>query len=115
MEHLLVDFDKLLVRMEGDRELIKEVFAIFVEEAPARRVKFEKALIVKNYEALVMLAHALKGASGTLLAEPLRQACYDLEHAARDNATEKVNSLVPMVLELLANTSEYMRKLIPSV
>ncbi|MBI4806084.1 MAG: Hpt domain-containing protein [Desulfovibrio sp.] len=115
MEQLLVDLNKLLERMEGDRDLIKEVFSIFVEEAPVRRVKFEKALITENRDALVMLAHALKGASGTLLAEPLRQACYDLEHAARDNDADKVRVLVPQVLGLLDNTSEYMVKLLPSV
>jgi len=115
MEQLFLDMAKLLDRMEGDRELIKEVFTIFVEEAPARRMKFENALIVKDFNALVMLAHALKGASGTLQAEPLRQACYDLEHAARGNDADEVRKLVPIVLDLLDKTSKYMEKLLPGI
>jgi HPt (histidine-containing phosphotransfer) domain-containing protein len=115
MEQLLVDMDKLMVRMEGDRELIKEVFTIFVEEAPARRMKFEKALIVKDLGAMAMLAHALKGACGTLEADPLRQACNDLEHAARGGDADKVLSVCPNVLELLDKTAGFMAELTPGV
>lgn len=115
MEQLFVDMEKLLKRMEGDRELIKEVLTIFVEEAPARRVKFEEALIVKDLGAMAMLAHALKGACGTLEAEPLRQACFDLEQAARGGDADKVLSVCPNVLELLNKTAEVMAGLAPGV
>ena len=115
MEQLLGDMDKLLKRMEGDRELVKEVLTIFVEEAPARRVKFEKALITQDLGSMIQLAHALKGTSGTLLAEPLRQACYELEHAARDGDMDNARSLLVNMLELLSKTANFMESLVPGI
>lgn len=111
MEQNLLDLDKLLERMEDDRELIREIFDVFVEEVPSRRGKFEKALAASDASTMVLLAHSLKGASGTLHAEPLRQACYELEHAARAGDLEKVQSLTPEVLDLLERTSLRMVEL----
>jgi len=105
MDIPLLDFDKLIERMEGDLELIREIFDIFVAEAPERRAKFEKALLEGDSQAMVMLSHSLKGASGTLHAEPLRQACYDLEHAARAADAAKVAALTPPVMDMLEKTA----------
>ncbi|GFK94897.1 Phosphotransferase RcsD [Fundidesulfovibrio magnetotacticus] len=104
----LVDMAKLVERMEGDQDLINEVFDMFVEEAPARRVKFQAALAGQDAQAVVMLAHSLKGASGTLHCEPLRQACFELEHAARAADQEQVSALTPPVLDLLEKTAAWM-------
>lgn len=108
MDANLVDMARLMERMEGDQDLINEVFDMFVEEAPARRVKFQTALAGQDVQAMVMLSHSLKGASGTLHCEPLRQACFDLEHAARAADTAKVAALTPPVLELLEKTAAWM-------
>lgn len=108
MDTSFLDFEKLIERMEGDMDLIREIFDIFVSEAPERRAKFEAALSGGDNQGMVMLAHSLKGASGTLHAEPLRQACYDLENAARAADAAKVAALTPPVLDLLEKTAATM-------
>lgn len=108
MEHNLIDMAKLDDRMEGDRELIREVFSMFVEEAPTRRFRFEKALDEMDMGTMVMLAHSLKGASATLQAEPLRQASQALELASRENRTKDMAALVAPVLALLEQTAQAM-------
>lgn len=109
MEQNLIDMARLDERMEGDRELIREVFSVFVEEAPTRRARFEKAVGDLDVATLVMLAHSLKGASSTLQAEPLRQASQALEMAARENRTGDLAALVPPVLGLLDKTAQAMK------
>lgn len=111
MEAPLLDYEKLFERMEGDTDLIKEIFAIFVEEAPERREKFETALAGRDIQSMILLSHSLKGASSTLHAEPLRQASYELEHAARDGDEARMAELTPVVLELLRETANNMAKL----
>jgi len=108
MENDLIDMAKLDERMEGDRELIREVFSMFVEDAPTRRARFEKALDEMDMGTMVMLAHSLKGASATLQAEPLRQASHALELASRENRTGDVTALVAPVLALLEQTAAAM-------
>jgi len=108
MDHGVIDMDRLMEQMEGDRELIAEVFDMFVEEAPTRREKFLAAQAAQDMQALVMLAHSLKGASGTLQCEPLRQACFELEHAARANEAARAEQCIPAVLDLLEKTAAWM-------
>jgi len=115
METELLNMVKLFERMEDDRELIREVFEVFVEEAPGRRVKFEAALAGADQTAMIMLAHSLKGASGTLMAEPLQKACYELEHAARTGDAARIAEFTPMVLDLLEKTAAKMEALKPAL
>ena len=111
MELPLVDMEKLLVRMEDDRELIREIFEVFIEEYPERRSKFERALSGDDTKTMVLLAHSLKGASGTLHAEPLRQLCFELEHASRTGDSARIASFTPLVLDMLDKTAKAMEEL----
>ena len=104
----LLDMETLLSRMEGDVELIAEVFDVFIDEVPQRHKKFAAALAAGDFRQLANLAHALKGASGTLQAENLRQACSDLERTAREGEEALARALVPRVLGLLDATAECM-------
>jgi HPt (histidine-containing phosphotransfer) domain-containing protein len=107
----ILKLDSVLQRMENDRELVREIFEVFIEEAPVRAERFKAALAASDMDAVMRLAHALKGASGTLTAEPLRQACYDLEHAARAGEKEKVDALAPPVFDMLEKTVARMAEL----
>jgi HPt (histidine-containing phosphotransfer) domain-containing protein len=111
MEAQLIDMPRFVERMEGDRELILEVFEVFMAEVPERRGKFEKALAAMDLEALTMLAHALKGASGTLQAELLREACSELEKAGRAGDADSVREVAPKVIALLGETAARMLEL----
>lgn len=115
MEQNLIDMVKLNERMEDDRELIREVFQVFIEEVPIRRAKFDKALSEQDFPALLMLAHSLKGASGTLQAEPLRHVSQALELAVREDRTGDVAVLVPPVLDLLDATAAHMAELLKTL
>ena len=104
----LIDAPKLLDRLEDDKELMKEIFAVFIGEAPERLAKILSAFEAMDMNALTRLAHALKGASGTLAAEPLREASSALEMASRTGDAEGVAESAPMVLDILARTVEFM-------
>ena len=104
----LLDTARLLARLEDDKELLEEIFIVFISEAPERRAKFEAALEAQDMDRLTLLAHSLKGASGTLVAEPLREASTALELAARAKDAQGVATLAPVVIDLLARTVEFM-------
>lgn len=104
----LIDTTRLLSRLEDDKELMEEIFVVFIGEALERRNKLEAALKAMDMDRLTHLAHSLKGASGTLVADPLRDASAALEMAARAKDTEAIAVSAPTVLDLLARTVEYM-------
>lgn len=111
MSEAILELEKVLTRMEGDRDLVREIFEVFTEEAPGRVAKFGAALAACDMDAMMRLAHALKGASGTLTAEPLRQACLLLEQAARAGEKDRVVQLLPPVFDLLEKTVARMAEL----
>jgi len=104
----LLDTAQLLERLEDDKELLEEIFTVFIGEAPERRTKIKAALQGMDMDRMVQLAHSLKGASGTLGAEPLRQASSALETAARAKDAGAVAANAVRVLDLLARTVEFM-------
>ena len=71
-----VVFDKAgaLARTSGDRRLLKEIVALFRADYPASLRQLNRAVAERKAEALRTTAHALKGALGTIVAEPARQA-----------------------------------------
>ncbi|GAB6036416.1 hypothetical protein JCM15519_09750 [Fundidesulfovibrio butyratiphilus] len=105
----LIDPRKLLAHFEGDKDLFAEVVEVFTAETPERLEKFRAAMSERDLSQLVRLAHSLKGASATLQAEPLRQASYLLETAARSGEQDGLEELVVRVADCLVRTSEAMR------
>ncbi len=104
----LIDTAKLLDRLEDDKELMEEIFVVFIGEAPERRAKITSAFKAMDMDALTRLAHSLKGASGTLVAEPLREASSALEMASRTGDAPGVAASAPKVIDILERTVEFM-------
>lgn len=100
-EQPLLDLDKLRERFDNDEELLAEIFAVFASEAPGRRSGMEAALAAGDLPKLAGMAHSLKGVAATMFAEPLRQAAYALELAARAGDAQAAAVALPPVLERL--------------
>jgi two-component system sensor histidine kinase/response regulator len=80
---VVFDMTRARARLGGDRQLLREMIAIFRAEAPTLMKSIEKAAARTDAEALRLAAHALKGALGTLDAPRAFGAAGRLEDAAR--------------------------------
>lgn len=107
----LVAMARLRQRFDDDEELLAEIFKVFVMETPERRADIKASLAAGDLPRLTRLAHSLKGVAGTIFAEPLRQAAYDLELAARAGTPEPLPGLVTRLLDLLEETTVFLRPL----
>ncbi|SKA80329.1 Hpt domain-containing protein [Paucidesulfovibrio gracilis DSM 16080] len=72
-------FDK----MKGKEAFITRLFTVFLREEPQRVAKIRTAMESRQLGEVTYLAHSLKGAAATLGAEPLHEACLQLELAAK--------------------------------
>jgi HPt (histidine-containing phosphotransfer) domain-containing protein len=108
----LVDLVRLRQRFDDDEELLAEIFRVFVAETPGRRADFEAALAADDLGRLVHQAHSLKGVAGTMFAEPLRQAAYDLEMAAKAGDAADVGRKARPMLDLLEATCSHVAGLL---
>lgn len=76
------DQTALLVRLEGDEELLQELIVLFLDDAPQRLARLREAAAGHDLPALAQAAHTLKGAMGNLCATRAFDAAQRLESLA---------------------------------
>ncbi len=104
---VVFDEDALLDRLFGDRALMAEVIALFVDDCPLRLAAIDQAVQGRNPEDLRTAAHALKGAAASLSALRLFEATAALERVgaesrmdAAEDAQRRVSAEANAVLEV---------------
>jgi HPt (histidine-containing phosphotransfer) domain-containing protein len=78
------DMAAALERVDGDRELLKELAGLFLGECPQRMGEIRQAIYQKDGPRLQRAAHYLKGSVGNLGAHQAYEAAARLELAGRD-------------------------------
>jgi two-component system, sensor histidine kinase and response regulator len=80
------DAADVLARVEGDRSLLAELVAIFLEESPIRLAEIRRCLVSGDAKGLERAAHTLRGSVGSLGARAAAHAALALEIKGRDGA-----------------------------
>lgn len=73
-----------LARMRTKPDFLRRLFEVFLEEEPKRIAALGQAVSGADLDLVRHIAHALKGAAATMGMERLRDACRELEFAAKD-------------------------------
>jgi len=76
---LAIDETLLMDRVEGDRELARDLSRIFLEQLPTQLVEIERRLSAGDAEGLARAAHALVGSAAHFGIEPVSQSARELE------------------------------------
>ena len=77
------DLDAALSRLDGDRELLRDVAGMFLSESPNMVRAVRSAVASHDARALQISAHALKGSASTFSAAGLVEAAWALEQMGR--------------------------------
>ncbi len=85
----------LLERLEGDRELAREVVGLFVDDVPTQMAELRAAVEREDAEEAHRLAHGLKGAGANITAEVAQAYAREIEHLARDGRLAEVPERLP--------------------
>ena len=83
----IFDLQELLSRVEGDRELMRELLSIFKEEFPQHHQALRKAVESMDSSRIASEAHALKGMLANLGAHSAAEAAAQLEQLGRTRAS----------------------------
>lgn len=75
----IIDLKDALERVQDDKELLLELFEIFLEDFPPKRDAFWSALEKNDVVAFQHLAHGLKGATGNISARQMHENCVELD------------------------------------
>jgi PAS domain S-box-containing protein len=83
-----VDAKRLLDRVGGSREALRELVALFRDDAPAQLGRIREAVSAGDGRALRAAAHALKGAVSNFAADAAAAAAFRLQRLAESGSTE---------------------------
>jgi len=80
---LIFDHEKLLARVENDRELLRDLLTIFKEEFPRQLRALREAVDAKDGDRVATAAHTLRGMLSNLAASRAAVAAARLEQMGR--------------------------------
>ncbi|OHB28983.1 MAG: hypothetical protein A2X84_09370 [Desulfuromonadaceae bacterium GWC2_58_13] len=103
-----IDMSELLERLDGDRQLVREIWQVFAEDTPRQMQKLITALGEGNLAQAEHLAHSLKGAAANIGAIRLQQGAGRLERTVRDSGTSPEKDLIDEVSREFERVCQYL-------
>jgi two-component system, sensor histidine kinase and response regulator len=107
-----LDRDCVLESLGGDRELLRDVLGILLEELPRHMASLRDAIATGDAEAVEQVAHHIKGELGYLSLSEVSRNASNLEASGREANIALSASLYERleagVLELLPQCTEWL-------
>ena len=94
VEEDVFDRSALLERVGGDKDLLSEIIAMFIEDIPVQLEELKQGIKENDAAVIRDQGHKIKGASATVGAETMRQAAYEIELAGTDGKLDCIPGLV---------------------
>jgi len=104
--HAVFDESAALRRTGGDRQLLKELVALYRADAPVTLRQIAKALAARNAEALRVAAHTLKGSVATVGGTSARHAAATLEDFGKTGSLDGADSALAVLRMELAKLNQ---------
>jgi two-component system sensor histidine kinase/response regulator len=106
-----VDREAVLAGVDGNLAILREVAAVFREEAPGMLSDVRRAIVARDTHALESAAHRLKGACGIFQAERATRAAQRLEQLGHDGDLSGVDGVLDELREGLRGLDEALDEL----
>ena len=107
----VMDLEKALRRLDGDRTLLVDLIGFFLEDYPTLIVRMDEAAAAEDAALLERAAHSLKGLVANFDAKLAKDLAQKLENAANNrdltHVQEFIESLKSATAELAANLDEF--------
>jgi HPt (histidine-containing phosphotransfer) domain-containing protein len=97
---------------EGGDSVVREITAIFLEDAPGRIRELESAAARGDVERFVREAHSLKGGAASLGASLVRHASERIESSTRREGLSTGIALLPELQAAWRESEPHLRRLL---
>ena len=106
----LLSIEETLERMSGDRELLANLFQLYIDDAPKKLRSIGEFASQGEFYQIERTAHSLKGASATVGAARLCGLAAELERVAKARSQKQVDVLRTELTRVCEETLESMRR-----
>ena len=100
----------LLEKARGNRDFLKKLFAVFVEQQPRKLDEMHQAIADGDLKEVAFMAHTLKGGAATMGAEVLKDRAFEVEMAAKAGDAELAGREAMAMISELRETILAMRE-----
>ena len=97
----VVDWDVALATVGGDRDLLRDVVNLTLQEMPSLRRQLEEAIQARDVKTTQRLAHTIKGEASAVAARQTQKAAAAIEESAADNDLQRVSEQLPQLGEAI--------------
>ncbi|EGJ50881.1 response regulator [Desulfocurvibacter africanus] len=108
----LIDLDQVRRRFFDDLTLLREVYGMYMQDAPQRLRTVQESLAAGDTAAAGKAAHSLKGISGSVGSTRLSEAAQVVEKAGRADDLAAAREAFPLVETLLEQTINEIRDIL---
>lgn len=108
----IINVSALMDRLEGDRDLLKELAGLYLEDEQSLIDQISAALKDGQADALRRSAHTLKGSVGNFCAPAAHASAAALEAAGRDGRLEEAPALFERLVTDLDRFRAALRALV---
>lgn len=99
----VIDINEVLSRVDGDKELLKDMIDLFIEGCPEMLNSIREAIANGNALELERSAHKLKGSVGNFAAKAAFEAALKLEQIGRSGDISNVNEVYASLMKQMEN------------
>jgi CheY-like chemotaxis protein/HPt (histidine-containing phosphotransfer) domain-containing protein len=103
-----IDLPAALGIVEGDRELLRDLLTLFLEDYPKSIAELHDAISSGDAQRIERLAHNLKGAVGSFAAQAAHTLAYDLECRGRQGMIENASEVLQHLEEELQRIAVFV-------
>jgi HPt (histidine-containing phosphotransfer) domain-containing protein len=93
----IIDVKDALERVQDDKELLLELFDIFIEDFAGKYPALQTALQKGDCSAFQMLSHGFKGATGNISAKQMHENCVELDAIGKSCELSRVGDKVALL------------------
>ncbi|BHH85639.1 PAS domain-containing hybrid sensor histidine kinase/response regulator [Desulforhopalus sp. 52FAK] len=103
------NFDTLVQRLMGDRELAATVLKLFIQDGPTHLARLKSFLNDDNFLEIERLAHKIKGAAASVEAKQVEQVAFLLERQCNSGETQAITHTIDMLSEEITTATVLMK------
>ena len=81
-----------VARLGGNEALLNRIVGMYLEQVNLKYQQLTAAIAASNLKEVSMQSHSLKGLSGDVGADAVREKASNIEQFAKDNAMDKIIS-----------------------
>jgi HPt (histidine-containing phosphotransfer) domain-containing protein len=108
---MILDEAGALDRVSGDRDLLRELIAMFGVEGPQDLAKIEASVAARDAHGLHIAAHKLKGSVGIFCAQDAYEAAFVLERMGKFATWEGVDAALKRLKEAMTALQPELERL----